>query len=41
MEALQLQRAPLCLPTPEIEEVTTKIEEDSGHPNVIMEDTSA
>lgn len=38
MEALQLQRAPLCLSAPEIEEEAKETEEAFGHPKVVMED---
>ena len=41
MESLQLHHAQLCLPAPKVEEVATKLEEASEHPDVIIEDTSA
>lgn len=41
MELWKLQYTLLCLPAPEVKEVVQEAEEDSGHPEFVMEDVIA
>lgn len=38
MELWKIQNTPLCLPAPEVKEVIQEDEEDSGHPECVMEE---
>lgn len=41
MELWKLQHTPMCLPALEVKEVAKEAKEDSGHPEIIMEDVAA